>query len=477
MAASRTAVVSPATDLATAQEMLLLSMLSYRAYHDLRPGELRLGHLRTAVRRGLDELSQFEDRWELVWGPAAYRAPFTVFDENVMFVVRDRVDPGRFAISIRGTNPVSAADWLFGDLWTGVLTPWNHGDPETWNGAAISLSTALGINVLLHLHDPGPRPGAVARLWRHADEDIGDLVRATGRMVLEPFGGVAATALERLRLDLRAALRRAKHQREGMATADAVKRLNAAVAFRTSEDARRIRRLLASNGVVVDAERQQDVLRLLEGTFRVRTRLAPGATVLEFLRSAARETQGPIEVTVTGHSKGGALAPTFALALHQLRGKAHVRRRDRWDPDQRATVHCYSFAGPSAGNVAFAELSNRTIGDRCHRIANRLDIVPHAWMTRPTPRARGLYIENIPRVYGDEVHELRGLRKLAGAVAADVEPLGYTHVGKHVTLLDGTVDPKRRLFLEQVAYQHMEAYLELLGLGSLTTEDFFSPLL
>lgn len=477
MAASRTKPAPLAMNLETAQQMLLLSMVSYRAYQDLRPGELRLAHLRSAVCRGLEELPPLAGRWELAWGPAAYRAPFTVFDENVVFVVRDRVDPGRLVISIRGTNPVSGADWLFGDLWTGVLTPWEYGDPETRNGAAISLSSALGINVLFHLHDPGLRPGPVSRMWRRADEDLGDVVRSTSRMLLEPFGEVAASALERLRLDLRAALRRVKHHREQMAGADAVERMNAALTFRTSDAARRVKHLLASDGVMIDAHRQHEILRLLEGSFRFRTRFAPGTTVLEFLRSAVRQAPANVEITVTGHSKGGALAPTFALALDQLRGKDHVRRRDRWDPDEQATVHCYSFAGPTAGNAAFAELSDRVIGDRCHRIANRLDIVPHAWMPRPTPRARGLYIENIPRVYGDEVHELRGLRKLAGAVAADVEPLGYTHVGKHVTLLDGAVDPKRRLFLEQVAYQHMEAYLELLGLGSLTTEDFFSPLL
>jgi hypothetical protein len=180
-------------------------------------------------------------------------------------------------------------------------------------------------------------------------------------------------------------------------------------------------------------------------------------------------------VTVTGHSKGGALAPALALALEQLRGRRRVRRRDRWDPHEQATVQCFSFAGPTTGNVEFAALSDRLIGERCHRIANRLDIVPHAWSTRPTPRARGLYIENIPRVYGDQVHQLRGLPKLAGVVADDVRELRYSHVGSHVSLLDGEVDPERTLFLEQVSYQHMEAYLELLGIEGVGVDDFFGP--
>jgi hypothetical protein len=476
MAPVRTTPLTPATDLDTAREMLLLSMLSYRAYDDLRPGEVALGRLQRAVDRGLTEIPHLDDRWELVWGPAAYRAPFTVFDENVMYVVRDRSASHRLAVIVRGTNPVSLADWLFGDLWTGLLTNWEFGDPDDARGAAVSLSTALGLNVLLHLRDPGPHPGSIARLWQRIDQDLGDPIRVAGRAVLEPFGELTAGVLERIRFELRAAIRDIKHHRELSATAEAPDRISAMARLRTSDAAHRIRRLLAPEGIHVDPRIQHEVLRILEGSFRFRTRFAPGVTLLDHLAAAVKDAGEPIDLTVTGHSKGGALAPTLALALEQLRGRRHVRRSARWDPDGQATVSCYSFAGPTAGNPAFAALSDRRIGERCHRIANRLDIVPHAWATRPTPRARGLYIENIPRVYGDQVHKLRGLPKLAGLVADDVRPLEYTHVGNHLSLLDGAVDPERTLFLEQVAYQHMEAYLDLLGLESIDVDDFFSPL-
>ena len=192
---------------ATTQEMLVLAMLSYRAYHSLRPGEVHLARLYGAVEDGLATLEQLGESWELVWGPAAYRAPFTTFDENVMYVARDRRTTDRYAVVVRGTNPVSASDWLFGDLWTGVLAPWEFGPAAEREGAAISLSTALGLNVLLHMHATGPRPGPVARIWRLADEEVGDLIRRTTRLVLRPFGGLAAVALRRLRLRLRADLR------------------------------------------------------------------------------------------------------------------------------------------------------------------------------------------------------------------------------------------------------------------------------
>jgi hypothetical protein len=455
--------------------MLLLSMLSYRAYDDLRPGEVALGRLRRAVARGLTESPHLDGRWELVWGPAAYRAPFTVFDENVMYVVRDHEARHRFAVVVRGTNPVSLADWLFGDLWTGLLTAWEFGDPDDAPGAAVSLSSALGLNVLLHLRDPGPDPGPIARLWRRVDEDLGDPFRVAGRTALEPFGELAADVLERLRFELRSLVREIKHHRELWAAADPPDRISAMARLRTSDAAHRIRRLLAPGGIQVDPRIQHEVLRILEGSFRFRTRFAPGTTLIDHLTTAVKHSPAPVDVTVTGHSKGGALAPALALALEQLRGRRRVRRRDRWDPHEQATVQCFSFAGPTTGNVEFAALSDRLIGERCHRIANRLDIVPHAWSTRPTPRARGLYIENIPRVYGDQVHQLRGLPKLAGVVADDVRELRYSHVGSHVSLLDGEVDPERTLFLEQVSYQHMEAYLELLGIEGVGVDDFFSP--
>jgi len=223
---------------------------------------------------------------------------------------------------------------------------------------------------------------------------------------------------------------------------------------------------------------QRELLRLLEGSFHFRSRLAPGADLVDFLRAAVRSSDTPLEVTVTGHSKGGALSSTLALWLAQRQGTERVRRRHRWDPDGKARVSCWSFAGPTAGNSEFARMSDDVIGDHCHRIANRLDLVPHAWQVRPSRGAEGFYIENAPNLYGQGVHTIKGLGALARAIAADVRPLDYRHVGKHVTVLDGVVDPQRTLYTEQVAYQHMEGYLQGLGMAEYAdTSTFFSPLM
>ena len=91
-------------------------------------------------------------------------------------------------------------------------------------------------------------------------------------------------------------------------------RVDTLLAFRNSTAARRIRRRLVDADGRLDENTHRELLRLMEGSFRLRTRLAPGVTLVEFLRAAVSEASGPVDVVVTGHSKGGALAPTLALA-------------------------------------------------------------------------------------------------------------------------------------------------------------------
>ncbi len=458
-----------------AEVMLTLAMLTYRAYHDLKPGQLRLARLRNAVRSGLEELPPTAGRYELAWGPAAYRAPFTVFDENVMYIVKHRNLP-RYIIAVRGTNPVSIIDWVFGDLWAGVDIAWPGAATAGYPQARVSLSSHLALNILLHLRSTGPRPTLVEGVWRVADETAGDLVRQGARKTLFATRGAIVPAMRTLRLQLRADLRELKHNREVLAAQSTEERIAGMMAARTSAPVQRVLGRVHSAADLGDAP-QRELLRLLEGSFHCRSRLAPGTDLVEFLRAAVRSSEDPIEVAVTGHSKGGALSSTLALWLAQRQGTRGVRRRHRWDTEGKAVVSCWSFAGPTAGNSEFAEMSNEFIGDRCHRFSNRLDLVPHAWQVRPHRGAEGFYIENAPNLYGTGVHKIKGLGVLARAIAADVRPLDYRHVGKQVTVLDGVVDPDSTLYAEQVALQHMEGYLQGLGMaGYADTGTFFSPL-
>ncbi len=456
------------------QTMLALAMLSYRAFHDLRPGELRLARLRRSILNGLEDVPPVADRFDLVWGPAAYRAPFTVFDQNVMYVVRER-ERARYAVVVRGTNPFSLIDWVFGDLWSGIDIAWPFGERAGFPGARVSLSSHLALNILTHLRSSGPRPTAMERVWRIIDEQAGELMRRTTRTVLRPLGEPVSAALGALRMELRSDLRALKTRREVRAAAGLEERVAGMLRERGSAPARRILERLKSDR---SDEAGRELIRILEGTYHLRSRLAPGPDLVHFLRGAIEHEPAEVEVAVTGHSKGGALSSTLALWLAQTQGTDGVRPLRQWDRERKATVTCWSFAGPTAGNAEFAALSDAVIGDHCHRISNRLDMVPHAWQVRPRGRkAEGFYIENVPHLYGPGVHSIKALGPLARAVAADVRPLDYRHVGKHVTVLEGSAHPEKTLFSEQVAYQHMEAYLEMLGMAEYAdTRTFFSPL-
>lgn len=456
------------------QVMLTLAMLSYRAYDDLLPGHLAVPRLRTAIDDGLRALAPVRGDWELVWGPASYQAPFTVFDESVMYVVRS-LDAPRYVVAVRGTNPVAVFDWLFGDLWSAVLTPWPFAPAGGDRRPAVSLSTALGLSVLSHLRSPEIPAEGLDAAWEFVDERLGDPLRGATRTVVRPVSGIIAEALDRLRFDLRADLRRLRHRREELLGADPAERVAGLLALRFSEPAQRILNLLAEGRRLLGGDPHLALLRVMEGSLRLRMRLAPGTTLTEFLASALASETAPVTVTVTGHSKGGALSSTLALALAQCQGE-QAPRRWRWDPDRRAQVDCWSFAGPTAGNRAFAEMSDQVLGGRCHRVSNRLDLVPHAWAVRPeTPTEGDLFLEAAPDLYGEAVHRIPGLDRLAQAIAADVGHLDYAHVMADARILPGEVDPDRHLFLEQVVYQHMEAYLEMMGLADeMDVDSFFA---
>jgi hypothetical protein len=208
-----------------------------------------------------------------------------------------------------------------------------------------------------------------------------------------------------------------------------------------------------------------DPLRLLFGVGELPPRVALSDGLQSFLRKAVEENGAGTEIYVTGHSKGGALSPTLALWLADTQGR-EVAPDEQWDPGRNATVHAYSFAGPTAGNGAFVRHSNAVIGPRCHRIANRLDIVPHAWARAD--------LEAIPTLYGAPVLPIPFLAELASQVAREYAPLDYQHVGNDVTVLPGVLNPDKRLFLDQMVYQHLDGYFQQMGLGDeMNTATFF----
>jgi hypothetical protein len=179
-----------------------------------------------------------------------------------------------------------------------------------------------------------------------------------------------------------------------------------------------------------------------------------GDALVSFLRGEAERR--PIEVIVTGHSKGGALAPALALALAETPNLGP------------ATVHCVAFAGPSPGNADFAaRFATRFDGVRgqFHRVVNPRDVVPHAWESSSLKRIAQLYKPGPPCPLP--------LQVWVEAIDRQVGALGYAHLtGIHPA--EAPVETKPS-FAAQMVYEHLDGYLAAFGLPSRTT-DFFNPL-
>ena len=333
------------------QVMLTLSGLAYRGFQDVLPGEPHDHVVRRALLEGLDTLGPVRGEWELVWGPVTGRVPVGVFDSSAMYVVRSRREPQRHVVAIRGTNPVSSSDWLFGDLWVGTTVAWPWADDD----AAISTSTAVGLATLQAMRSRPP--SVVSRLADAVHEHLG---AAVDRIIAAGRANVS-----------------------GMAEARATRGSSVEAQIET----------IVGHWVMKRAERADVLTQLRKAESRVRLDAVmlrrpwqpaehrEELELLTFLRTQAESSAVPLDVVVTGHSKGGALAPTVALWLAETRDPQAVPPTQCWDPSGRAKVRCYAFAGPTPGNAAFATRVERKLDQGHHRIVNTNDVVTHAWDT------------------------------------------------------------------------------------------------
>jgi hypothetical protein len=393
--------------------MLALAALTYRGFHDVLGGRLHEGIVSGAVLDGLQTLAPVKDEWELVWGPATDRDRGRIVDSNAMYVVRSRRAPHRLVVAIRGTNPISLSDWVFGDFWVGEMVDWPYATAD--EPAAVSKSTALGLAALQAMRSRPPSArsasdvstlvaGAFGTLARAARSDPGHLLAATPawfesqvRKIAEHVQDVAAPAV-------------------------------------SPKDRRR--------SALPVSIAPSDLRPRLEGEPRPDGDL----DLLTFLRSEAGRTGAvPLEVVVTGHSKGGALAQAVAVWLKDALDSADPR--ECWDPGRRARVECYAFAGPTPGNTGFARRIARALGPHHHHLRNTNDLVTHAWQVDE--------LRQIPALYGERTAVFD---RLIALIADDVDRLDYRHAEPGVTKFSGELDTKRD-FAHEFVYQHLDAYL------------------
>jgi hypothetical protein len=470
--------VAQTTEFSDEQVTFTLAMLSYRGTQNVGIGPLNDFLLRTALDQALETVEPVRGNWEVVWGPVTYAAPFTLFADSAAFVVRDRRQPARLCVVIRGTNPLSAFDWIYGDLWTNRVVPWHWGDRSA-PGAAISLSSALGLSIITNM-----------RWFEFPTFGLRALADELSRRALAPVEWIAHQLISPLRSTLAGLFGSAKGEllrdlgairAEG---ADLSSHLEARLQFyerlRDSPHVRRTRtRVDRSLSNAVGAA-EIDLFQLMEGVQRTRAAFHPGQSLIGFLTGEVRRAErlgvGPLEVLVTGHSKGGSLAPVVAQWLSDTRHS----RRVAWNPERDATIRCFAFAGPTPGNRAFARLYDETLGPRGHRISNRNDLAPHAWAVPSRhfePHLDLLQIPDISRsalAASPQTHAL--LEDVAVRIADEVRPLAYAHTGGSVRVFEGKIDEKHDFF-GHVLTQHTTAYIQELGLERhLKLSDMGTPL-
>lgn len=171
-----------------------------------------------------------------------------------------------------------------------------------------------------------------------------------------------------------------------------------------------------------------------------------GRTLVDFL---ATVTHQPVQIAVTGHSLGGALAPTVALWLADTQGFL-----SHWDPHKHATLSALPTAGPTAGNQPFAAYSGKKLGARLTPYYNKLDVVPHAWHRAMLEEIPYLYLPNIPAL-----QIVKDLVKLAVQLSKDGDYTtlpGLTPLAGSFESVPGNNDFEK--FLREVACQHTVAY-------------------
>jgi hypothetical protein len=391
--------------------MLALVALTYRGFGH---------HSEAVIARKLDPwLPALEaeglGRWKRVWGPATFRAPTSLVDDAMMYAAKREDLPGtaapHYVIAIRGTNPLSLFDWVFGDLWVRHQIDW-PGSPD----ARLSASTALGLAVVqgLTATEPPSNAGNFAPLANGLSSALQGFARRLPELIPEEILANGASFSD---ADLIARIR--------LLSGAAGEELRLEMLDRVFDH-------FETAGQPLRDALHGQVFQLLRR--HIGDTRGQGHTIFDFLN---RVVEDGARVTLVGHSKGGALAVAASLWLAET-----------WASGRNVAIDCFSFAGPTGGNAPFAAHYDAVLAPKTRSIVNRRDIVPHAWAISDLNGIGDLYpLLDFP----------------TNALAGSVTRFGYTHVGGERIVFTPPPGPRRNL-VQELIYNHLDAYLVEAGL-------------
>jgi hypothetical protein len=203
------------------------------------------------------------------------------------------------------------------------------------------------------------------------------------------------------------------------------------------------------------------------------------ASLIQFLASLT--ASGPLnaQLIFSGHSLGGALAPTLALALFNPAGGP-------LDLSKWLGVYHYPTAGPTPGNQDFTtflatEFTPSGPGSQQYQVwnqnvCNTLDIVPQAWMLTTLAAIPAIYPS--PWQQDPQNAPQKLLNAVANAISESTQG-GQSGLGAYVPIanqqLPGTFDTSIPVtdydsFKAQALHQHIGAYDTLLNVTSISSQ-------
>jgi hypothetical protein len=150
----------------------------------------------------------------------------------------------------------------------------------------------------------------------------------------------------------------------------------------------------------------------------------------------------------TGHSLGGLLAPAMALWLVD-----YLDATARPELAAKLRLDVYGYAGPTAGNAAFAAYLESRVPASA-RYVNPLDIAPRAWDEAA--------MQELPRLYRPRIGMEPIVKSLYDLCVVLSRSKGYAQPGKAIVVPSRVVPTRGNLFLLEAAYQHAVPYLDML---------------